>query len=50
MALQFDDFGARWETFYDEVMIGRIQSLTKDSTHLRVPFNEIQSWDPDFGA
>ena len=50
MALQFDDFAARWDTFYDEVMISRIQSLTKDSNHLRVPFNEIQSWDPDFGA
>ena len=46
MALQVEDLGSRWETFW-EVKLQDIQ-LTNNSIEFRIRFNDIQSWDPEF--
>ena len=43
-----EDFGSRWETFFEEVKLQEIQLLTNNSTEFRIRFNDIQSWDPEF--
>jgi len=48
MALQMEDLGSRWETFFQEVKSQEIQLLTNNSIEFRLRFNDIQSWDPDF--
>ena len=48
MALQIEDLGSRWETFFEEVKLQEIQLLTNNSIEFRIRFNDIQSWDPEF--
>ena len=48
MALQMEDLGSRWETFFQEVKLQEIQLLTNNSIEFRIRFNDIQSWDPEF--
>tara|TARA_X000001036_G_scaffold124620_1_gene118114 strand:- start:365 stop:2515 length:2151 start_codon:yes stop_codon:yes gene_type:complete len=48
MALQIEDLGSRWETFFQEVKLQEIQLLTNNSIEFRIRFNDIQSWDPEF--
>ena len=48
MTLQIEDFGSRWETFFQEVKSQQIQLLTNNSIEFKLRFNDIQSWDPEF--